>query len=494
MSLNFEILHFYYKIAELFGVIKEKPMVIYKCLKISILAIFISFLGASTLSAQVSADAGKDLFKNYCASCHNKDMRSAATGPALGGTEEKWGDEAALYAWIRNSQDMIKKGHPRAVELWNQYKPVVMTAFPDLTDDQIGSIMAYVNGVYDGSYGAKPGAAVAADSSTTESSGSNMPIYLIILAVLAVLAIVLAKIITNLNSIAAANEGKQVSPRTIKEILTTKGIISFLIFAAIILGAYTTVKKATELGRQEGYAPDQPIKFSHETHAGLHKIDCQFCHDGARRSKHSIIPSTNTCMNCHEAIKNGSQYGTAEITKIFASIGFDPSTGKYIENYESKSEDEIKAIFTKWIGDQYKETKELADLDSDGERLVAEQWLGIKKSLTNENKKQIQGPIEWNRIHALPDHVYFNHSQHVTVGKLECQTCHGQVEKMDVLTQMSPLSMGWCVNCHRETEVKFNENDYYKNYTRYHEEIASGKRDKVTVADIGGLECQKCHY
>ncbi|MBK8081885.1 MAG: cytochrome c3 family protein [Saprospiraceae bacterium] len=116
------------------------------------------------------------------------------------------------------------------------------------------------------------------------------------------------------------------------------------------------------------------------------------------------------------------------------------------------------------------------------------------KSLTNDQKKQVQGPIEWTRIHNLPDHVYFNHAQHVTVGKLQCQTCHGKVETMEVLAQASPLSMGWCINCHRQTEVKFKDNPYYADYTRYHEELASGKREKVTVADIGGLECQKCHY
>ncbi len=478
-----------------FGIIKDKPMVIYKYLRISALTIFLSFLGVSFMTGQVSPDKGKDLFKNYCAACHNKDMRSAATGPALGGTKAIWGDDVALYGWVRNSQEMIKKGHPKAVEIWNQYKPTVMTAFPSLTDDDIGSLFAYIDGVYDGTYGAKPAASVAAaDDSAPKPVSSKMPLYLLIVGILAVLAVILAKIIGNLNLIAAAQEGEKAEVKSVKQILTSKGVISFLIFAAIILGAYTTVKKSTELGRQEGYAPEQPIKFSHATHAGIHKIDCQFCHDGARRSKHSVIPSTNTCMNCHAAIKSGSKYGTAEISKIYASIGYDPNTNKYIENYESKSEEDIRAIFTKWIGDQYMESKELANLDSDGERTVAEQWVGIKKSLTNENKKQIQGPIEWVRIHMLPDHVYFNHSQHVTVGKLECQTCHGQVEKMEVLTQMSPLSMGWCVNCHRQTEVKFNENQYYSSYTRYHEEIASGKRDKVTVADIGGLECQKCHY
>ena len=159
-----------------------------------------------------------------------------------------------------------------------------------------------------------------------------------------------------------------------------------------------------------------------------------------------------------------------------------------------KQEEEIKAIYTKWIGDEYKKSKEKADLDAAGEREVAKQWADIKKSLTNENKKQIQGPIEWVRIHNLPDHVYFNHAQHVNIGKLECQTCHGKVEEMSVVQQYAPLSMGWCINCHRQTQVNFEGNDYYKSYELYHEQLAKGEKSKITVEDIGGLECQKCHY
>jgi mono/diheme cytochrome c family protein len=468
-------------------------MMVYKHLSIKPIAIILMMWIAGSLSAQVSADAGKELYKANCAACHSKDMRTAATGPGLGGAQERWGDDVALYAWIRNSQAMVAKGHPRAVEIYNQYNKAAMTAFPNLTDDQIGSLLAYINGVYDGSYGPKKDVAAAGPAVKVEEK-SQLPLYLIIAGVLAILALLLTKIISNLNQIAAAKEGEQVEAKTITQILTSKGVVTFLIFAAIILGAYTTVNKATELGRQEGYAPDQPIKFSHATHAGINKIDCQYCHDSARKSKHSSIPGTNTCMNCHAAIKNGSNYGTAEITKIYASIGYDPSTNTYIENYDSKSEEEIKAIYTKWIGDEYKRVKEKADLDALGEKIVADQWADLKKSLTNDQKKKIQGPIEWVRIHNLPDHVYFNHAQHVTVGKLECQTCHGKVEEMEVLKQMSPLSMGWCINCHRQTEVKFKDNAYYANYTRYHEEMAAGKRDKVTVADIGGLECQKCHY
>jgi hypothetical protein len=255
-----------------------------------------------------------------------------------------------------------------------------------------------------------------------------------------------------------------------------------------------TVNNAINLGRQQGYQPDQPIKFSHATHAGLHKIDCKYCHDGARRSKHSVIPAANTCMNCHKAIEKGSTYGTAELTKIFASIGYDPSTDKYIENYDELKTEDIEKIYKKWIADEY--VKDNSTLDREGERLIEEQWDAIVSSLTDPDNgdDKIQGPIEWVRIHNLPDHVYFNHAQHVTVGKVECQQCHGKVEAMEVVEQYSPLSMGWCINCHRETDVQFADNEYYKSFEIYHEELAKGKRKGVTVEEIGGLECQKCHY
>jgi mono/diheme cytochrome c family protein len=458
----------------------------------NLVAIF-SFFAINGIQAEVSPDAGKTLFKNYCAQCHAKNMKSALTGPALGGAEANW-EQADLYAWIRNSTAMIEAGHPRAVELWNQYKPTVMTAFPDLTDDEIASILAYIDGVYTSTYGAAKVIAAEDTGSTKEDKASNTWVYWGLAGFLALLTILLARIINNLDVMAAAKEGKVLHQKSVWEILTSKGLVTLLVFALVILGGYTTINKAIDLGRQQDYAPDQPIKFSHATHAGLHKIDCQYCHDSARRSKHSGIPGANTCMNCHRAITAGSQYGTAEITKIYASIGFDPSTNKYIENYEEKSREDIKQIYTKWIADKYIEMNELADIDPEGEKVVAEQWDGIVSSLTNEQKDKIAGPIEWVRIHNLPDHAYFNHAQHVSVGQVECQTCHGPVETMEVVKQHSPLSMGWCVNCHRQTEVKFSQNDYYKSYAKFHEEIENGEREKVTVSDIGGLECQKCHY
>ena len=147
------------------------------------------------------------------------------------------------------------------------------------------------------------------------------------------------------------------------------------------------------IGYNKGYAPDQPIAFSHELHVGTHKIQCQYCHNQVERSKSSNIPSLATCMNCHQQVagKPGEE----------AVPGY-------------KNTDEIK---------------KLRDAYNDGKS------------------------IEWVRVHMLPDHVAFNHQAHVAKG-VSCQTCHGEIEKMAKVTQYSDLSMGWCVNCHRQPENK----------------------------------------
>lgn len=442
---------------------------------------------------EANLEAGKTIFLNNCASCHNKNMKDDLTGPALGGSEERWGDDAALYSWIRNSQALIATGHPYANEIYNKWNKVAMTSFA-LSDEEIANVLAYIDGVYTGAIGGPPVPPGGSVAEVTEAR-DNTSLYIVLALVLAILAVVLARVASNLRYLSDLKDGKEVAERrTLVEILTSKGVVTFAIFALVVLGGYTTVSNAVSLGRQQGYQPEQPIKFSHATHSGIHKIDCQYCHDGARRSKQSVIPAANTCMNCHSAIKVGSQYGTAELTKIYASIGYDPNTGTYVEDYDNMPESEIKSIYTKWIADTYvkSENANMSKVD----KVVEDQWKGIVKALKNPDNgdDKIQGPIEWVRIHNLADHAYFNHAQHVSVGKVECQTCHGKVEEMEVVAQHSPLSMGWCINCHRQTEVKFADNDYYKSYTRYHEELAKGERTKVTVEDVGGLECQKCHY
>ncbi len=454
---------------------------------------FLTLFAFTQVAFAGDAAKGKEVFVNNCASCHAKDMKTKLTGPALAGVEERWNDKANLYKWIRNSQGLIATGYPRAVQVYNENGKAVMTAFPNLKDDEIDNILAYIAKQAAG--GDTKVAAAAGAGGTETKKESNTLLWAVILGVLGLLAVLMAQLISRLKAAALVNEGHTgVKEGTLSQIFTSKSVIAFLVFALVVLGGYTTVNNAIALGRQQGYAPDQPIKFSHATHAGVQKIECQYCHDSARRSKHSSIPGTNTCMNCHAAIKEGSKYGTAELTKIYASIGWDPTTGKYIDNYDNMSEDQVAAVYKKWIGDKYMEKKEMKELDKSAEAIVNDQWNDLKTSLTNETKTKVQGGVEWTRIHNLPDHAYFNHAQHVTVGKIACQTCHGAVEKMEVMQQHAPLSMGWCINCHRQTDVKFTENAYYNSYKRYHEELKSGERESVKVSDIGGLECQKCHY
>jgi hypothetical protein len=176
-------------------------------------------------------------------------------------------------------------------------------------------------------------------------------------------------------------------------------------------------------------------------------------------------------MNCHKAVQEGPTYGKAEIAKIYMSAGWNPDKGAYFA--EGASEDSIKAAFTKWM----KGDKKIKNVGKAYNEAVEK--VGFKKA------------IEWVRIHNLPDHAYFNHAQHIAVGgkdgegkDIYCQTCHGPIEEMEVVYQYSPLSMGWCINCHRESKTTYSFPDP-KN---------PGKVFTPTPADMGGLDCAKCHY
>jgi len=107
-----------------------------------------------------------------------------------------------------------------------------------------------------------------------------------------------------------------------------------------------------------------------------------------------------------------------------------------------------------------------------------------------ENKK----PIRWIKIHNLPDHVFFSHAQHVTAGKVDCTECHGNVKTMDRVKQVSDLSMGWCINCHRTRKVDFHDNIYYSQYKNLAKKLGKSEINGVTVSMVGGTECMKCHY
>jgi cytochrome c2 len=433
-------------------------------------------------------ERGKELFNtNGCMACHSKDMKTDLTGPALSGVEERWENREELYNWIRNSQGMIEAGHEYGTALFEKFNKVPMLPYPNLTDEEIEAILAYVRYPEGAPALEVPREQVVMDivSEDKKDSFFRSNLFMILLFLIAgALVLVLAKTVADLKNLAHEKEFGEPGEETFLTVLLSRSILKFATFAFIVFGVFFTAVKAMNLGRQQNYEPDQPIAFSHKIHSGDNLIDCEFCHDAARRSKHSGIPGTTTCMKCHVVIKNGSKDGTAELGKIYVAAGFDPAANRYIENPEEKSIEELAAIYKPWI------QKSNPDFDS---YKVNQQWEDMVRSLTNEQKTSPYGAIEWIRIHNLPDHVYYNHAQHVTVGKLECQECHGPVEEMDVVRQYSPLSMGWCVNCHRDTKVQF-DNPYYKNYARFHEEVVSGKRAAVTVEEIGGLSCQKCHY
>lgn len=447
----------------------------YVCLALA----FSSLLFLSFPVAAADTAAGEKLFKANCASCHKPDK--VLIGPAMKGAGQRWIDNADfngvngrewLNRWVRNSQEVIAAGHPYATKIFNDHNKSVMTAFTTLTDDDIANVLAYADSYAPPAKVTDTGAAAADDAAA--SPYMNFVLYALI-ALLVLIVFILARLIGVLRRKALVKQGLPVPAEVPlyknSKLYVTLGLLLF------IYAGYAAFKGATDFGRQQGYMPMQPIKFSHQLHAGINKIDCQYCHVGAGKGKQALIPSQNICMNCHKGVQEGvvnGKYGRKEIAKIYASIGFDPNMLSYIKDYQKMPEEQAKKLYTDWMmGD---ETKKATPAD------IQEVLLFINK------------PIEWVRIHNLPDHVYFNHSQHVVAGNIACQTCHGPVEQMEELYQFAPLSMGWCVNCHRTTDVNFAQNDFYKDYHQLHEDIKSGKIDRVTVETIGGADCQKCHY
>jgi len=395
-----------------------------------------------------SAQDGKAIFQANCASCHNplKD----ATGPALQGVDKRVPSKEWLYNWIHNSAKVISSGDKYANDLYNKWNKAAMTAFPQLSNAEIDAVIKYVNDYKAPS--ATP-AAGAATQNAPEEDNSNM--YILVTLALLVLMVILWKVNSGLKRVANEKQGLP----NVKEIpfYRNKLFVAIAIILAFILAGYWIANGAIEMGRQQNYKPEQPIFYSHKVHAGINQINCLYCHAGAEKSKHAMVPSTNVCMNCHKQINEYT--GEAEHPL-------------YNEEGEKINGTEQIQLLYKYAG-----------------------WDPAKKDYIRDEKGAIKAtPIKWTKIHNLPDHVYFNHSQHVAVGKVPCQQCHGPIQEMDEVYQFSPLSMGWCINCHRQTKVQFENNNYYSIFEKYHQELKDKKRDGVTVEEIGGLECQRCHY
>lgn len=405
----------------------------------------ILLLGLSFISNTASAQDGKAIFTANCASCHKMDQK--LTGPALLGVGDRWGgDKKKLHAWIKNSSAYLKTGDKYANDLFNEYKSS-MTAFDGVLDEkQIDAVIEYIT------KWTPPAPVVAGPTGGGEAQESdNSLLFGILTLILAVVALTLLQVNSNLKKLSDDRSGIR-SPEPIV-FWKNKAYIAMVIVVLFIVGGYLTTKGAINLGRNKEYQPKQPIYYSHKVHAGTNQINCLYCHNGAEQGKHANIPSVNICMNCHKAINeykgekivdaDGNEVnGTAQIKELYKYAGFDPSKPN--------------------------------------------EWDASKAT-----------PIQWVKIHNLPDHVYFNHSQHVVAGKQQCQTCHGEITAMGEVKQFADLSMGWCINCHRTTQVQFKENGFYSIYEKFHNELKSGKLDStkgITVEKIGGTECQKCHY
>ena len=387
---------------------------------------------------------GRKLYNNLCASCHKLDRK--LIGPALAGVTERRENDW-LKAWIKNNAALRASGDRDAIAIFNEYNGSVMSAFPQLSDTQIDDILYYTE-VGDPKPVLAPGA-VASTGGQNEAPG--WLIY-ILAAIIVSAFLIIAALLKTISELKGAP--KTPGPLgSLKEVwagiqqntfLHVVGVI-FLLLTSAYLGFGTLFS----VGVDQGYQPVQPIAFSHKIHAGENKVDCQYCHSSAKHSKHSGIPSVNVCMNCHKNIAEVAEGTEVEYNGVILR--------------KNELDKEIQKIY-----------------DAAG-------WDAENLEYTGETK-----PIKWIRIHNLPDHVNFVHAQHVTVAGVDCKQCHGPVEEMDEMYQYSPLTMGWCIDCHRETNVDLKGNPYYE---KIHKQLAEKYGTKeVTIAQLGGIECGKCHH
>ncbi|BAV94264.1 c-type cytochrome [Ichthyobacterium seriolicida] len=411
---------------------KETLSIMRKCCLVIIFLFSIAYNSYSQ-----DKKAGKALFNSLCASCHNLDKKTI--GPPLRGISQKRSKEW-LHSWIIDNVKLRESGDVDAIAIFEEYNGSLMSPFPQLSDADVDNILAHLNTPKED----KNNVATSSGEKNTGGGGSDKGISteVFLSVIVAIMLLFTAMLFKSKNAIKAA-KGEQTFSffGSVKNIITKflKNKRLLTVFIIIIIFSFLRLgwNWLMQVGVNTGYEPIQPIAFSHKIHAGDNKIDCMYCHSSVKYSKTAGIPSVNVCMNCHFYIQEGTNTGTKEIAKIYNAIGFDPETSSYIENYEQK-------------------------------------------------------PIKWIKVHDLQDFVYFNHSQHVKVGGIACETCHGPVKEMDDMRQHSDLTMGWCVNCHRETQVKMEGNPYYEDIHNQMKEKHKGS--KITVDKIGGLECGKCHY
>ncbi|MDX2189294.1 MAG: cytochrome c3 family protein [Bacteroidota bacterium] len=382
-------------------------------------------------SDEATINAGKALFENNCTQCHAV-SDEVVVGPGLKNVHSRR-KLAWIQKWVRNSTLLINSGDKEAIEVFNKFNKVQMQSFA-FSDPEITSIVAYIKSESEKAPAAAAATAPAAGADTAVATQAPQDtttlnyILLLFVVILILILVILTLVISILTKYLGQKEGEltEIEKGVINTkidfaaVYTSKPFKSAIVLIFVLVAGKACIDGMVGIGINQGYAPTQPITFSHKLHAGEYKINCAYCHTGVYKTKSANIPSANICMNCHNSIRQESP----EIQKIYKAI----STGR---------------------------------------------------------------PVEWVRVHNLPDLAYFNHSQHVKVGGIECQQCHGPIETMEVVQQYSPLTMGWCINCHRETAVNGKGNAYYDNLMAVHNK---NSKEPMKVKDIGGLECSKCHY
>jgi mono/diheme cytochrome c family protein len=428
---------------------------------------------AGTFSAQAQ---GEGLFKAKCASCHQPHKNG--TGPKLFQVRKKWADggakEGSIYQWVNNWQTAAASDPYAATVV--AYSPTAMRAFPDLKKEDIDAILDWVDSQPDPATAAAGGAGAtgAADGmiAATEEEGSLGWIWIILGVIFITVILAVGGVRRQLNFAAAEASGEEVNEsmtymEELKSWAWKNKVYVGLGTLVLVIGVIVTLFIGLySIGVVENYQPSQPIAFPHSVHTGTNGIDCKYCHSSVTKSKTAGIPSVNVCMNCHKQVNGRTPEQQEQIAKIYAAAGWSPEgAGKY----------------------------------------------------TGKTK-----PIVWNKVHVLPDHVYFNHAQHVTVGGIDCKQCHGDMTKQTETQKVWPveelnkiegnipltkptLTMGWCIECHGAKEVSTGSIDTKNNgyYNEIHKRLLNNDKSlygkyledgKVTVSELGGWECAKCHY
>jgi cytochrome c2 len=424
---------------------------------------------ASIYAQDLKGDAkkGEALFKTNCSACHALDKQMV--GPALGGVVDRLKTEQNLgvdwfQKWIKDNKALRASGDKYANEVFEKFKKVEMTQFPSLSDQDVADILEYTTNPPK----VEPAAEDAANSPEAQKAAQEEKNQsIIILVSLVSIAGLLLWILFRLSQLVKLQrKSGEISDldatriHSLGEFYNKYQTLGKTVMGLLaVLALYGIWNWLMWVGVYKGYQPEQPIYFSHKIHAGENKIDCQLCHSSAKYGKVSEIPSVNVCMNCHKGI---AEY-----------------KGKYIE------EGKDRAFYTAEIKKIYE----------------AAGWDEGSQSYTGKIK-----PIEWVRIHNMPDFVYFNHSQHVVAGEqtimkakkvdVVCKACHGQVQEMDKVQMANNFTMGWCIECHRTTEVDMTNGYNKEYYQKLHDKLKKqyGGETKMTVDAIGGLECGKCHY